>query len=339
MSHRLNKIDPEDIRMFSGSSNPKLARKIANYMEVPLLPTLIRRFSNDNLYVQLGESVRGRVVVIVQSFSPPVNDHIMELFMMLDAARGAGAREIHAIIPYYSFARSDKKDAPRISITGRLIAKLLGEAGATHVVTMTLHSAQVHGFFDMPTDHLTSRPVLVDYFRKQDLSSTIVVSPDAGHALAATKLAEHLQLPMAAGSKERLSDSSVVIGGLIGNVKGYQKAIIIDDEIAAGSSVVGIGKLLIEHGVEELIAACTHGVFCGNAFERLAAMPQFTKIVSTDTVPIPKKKRPENLKVLSVAPLFAEAIKNNYLSRGIGDLFAFWKDFKRAEEEDGQDSE
>ena len=203
-------------------------------MGVPLLPTLVRRFSNDNLYVQLGESVRGRVVIIVQSFSPPVNDHIMELFMMLDAARGAGAREIDAIIPYYSFAAADKKDAPRISITGRLIAKLIGEAGTTHVVTMTLHSAQVHGFFDVPTDHLVSRPVLVDHFRQQDLSNTIVVSPDAGHALAATKLAEHLHLPMAAGSKERLSDSTVQISGLIGHVRGYRKAIIIDDEIAAG---------------------------------------------------------------------------------------------------------
>lgn len=334
MSHRPSKIDPEDIRLFSGTSNPKLARRIAEYLEVPLLPTLVRRFSNDNLYVQLGESVRGRVVVIVQSFSPPVNDHIMELFMMLDAARGAGAREIHAIIPYYSFARSDKKDAPRISITGRLIAKMIGEAGATHVVTMTLHSAQVHGFFDVPTDHLTSRPALVDYFRKQDLDNTIVVSPDAGHAVAATKLAEHLNLPMAAGSKERLSDSSVVIGGLIGNVKGYKRAIIIDDEIAAGSSLIGISKLLLDNGVEELMAACTHGVFCGNAFERLATIPQLTKIVTTDTVPIPKKKRPENLKVISVAPLFAEAIKNNYLSRGIGDLFAFWKDFKKGEGED-----
>lgn len=335
MSHRITELDPEDIRVFSGTSNPELAEKIADYLCVPLLPTLVRRFSNDNMYVQLGESVRGRVVVIVQSFSPPVNDHIMELFMMCDAARGAGAREIHAVIPYYSFARSDKKDAPRISITGRLIARLIGEAGATHVVTMTLHSPQVHGFFDMPTDHLTSRPVVVDYLRQINLEGTIVVSPDAGHAMAATRLAEHLNLPMAAGSKERLSDSSVKITGLIGNVKGYRKAIIVDDEIAAASSVIGIGKLLVENGIEELIAVCTHGVFCGNAFKRLAAIPQFTEIVTTDTVPIPPDRRPANLRVLSVAPLFGEAIKNNYLSRGIGDLFAFWKDFKKSEEAEG----
>lgn len=332
MSHRITELNPEDIRLFSGSSNPKLATEIAHFIGVPLLPTLVRRFSNDNLYVQLGESVRGRVVIIVQSFSMPVNDHIMELLMMSDAARGAGAREIHAIIPYYSFARSDKKDAPRISIAGRLIARMVSEAGATHVVTMTLHSAQVHGFFDVPTDHLTARPVLVDYFKKQDLSNTIVVSPDAGHAMAAARFAENLNLPMAAGSKERLSDSSVIISGLIGDVRGYRRAIIFDDEIAAASSVIAIGKILLEHGIQEISAACTHGVFCGEAFERLQAMPEITEIISTDTVPIPEEKRPTNLRVLSVAPLFGEAIKNNYLSKGIGDLFAFWKDFKKSEE-------
>ena len=329
---RITEVDPEDIRVFSGSSNPNMAAQIARYLGVPHSPTLIRRFSNDNLYVQLGESVRGRVVVIVQSFSPPVNDHIMELFMMLDAARGAGAREVHAIIPYYSFARSDKKDAPRISVTGRLIAKLIEEAGATHVVTMTLHSPQVHGFFDVPTDHLTARPVLVDYFRQQDLRETVVVSPDAGHSLPATRFAENLGLPFAAGSKERLSDSSVRITGLIGNVKGCRRAIIFDDEIAAASSVVAIGRVLVEHGVQELSTVCTHGVFCGNAIERLKNMPQMKEIVTTDTIPLAESKRLPNMQVLSVAPLFGEAIKCNYLSRGIGDLFAFWKDFKQGED-------
>jgi ribose-phosphate pyrophosphokinase len=331
MMRHPTQIDPDDIRMFSGSSNPALANEIACYLGVPLLPTLIRRFSNDNLYVQLGESVRGRVVVIVQSFSSPVNDHIMELFMMLDAARGAGAREVHAILPYYSFARSDKKDAPRISVTGRLIAKLIAEAGATHVVTMTLHSPQVHGFFDIPIDHLTARPALVDYFRQKDLSDTVVISPDAGHTLPAARFAEHLGLPMAAGNKERLSDSSVRITSVIGDIKGFRRAIIFDDEIAAASSVVAVGKILLENGVQELMAACTHGVFCGNAIERLRAMPQFTEIVTTDTLPLPESRRLPNMHVISVAPLFGEAIKCNYLSIGIGDLFAFWKDFKKGE--------
>ncbi len=325
--------EAEEIRVFSGSSNPTLAADIAEYLGVPLSPTLIRRFSNDNLYIQLGESVRGRVAVFVQSFSPPVNDHIIELFMMLDAARSAGAQELHAIIPYFSFARSDKKDAPRISITGRLIAKLLATSGATHVVTMTLHSPQVHGFFDMPTDPLTARPLFEEYFRKKDLSHTVVVSPDAGHTLSATRFAEGLDLPFAAGSKIRISDQQVRITGLIGNVQGFRRAIVYDDEIAAGSSVEAIATLLVEHGLKEIIAVCTHGVFCDNAIERLAALTQLTEIVTTDTVPIAPEKRLPKLRVLSVAPLIGEAVRRNYLRQGIGDLFAFWKEFRAAEED------
>ena len=325
------RLEPEDIRVFSGSSNPALAASIAQHLEVPLSPTLIRRFSNDNLYIQLGESVRGRVVCIVQSFSSPVNDHLIELFMMLDAARGAGARELHAVIPYFSFARSDKKDAPRISITGRLIAKLLGTSGATHVITMTLHSPQVHGFFDMPTDPLTARPVFEVYFKHQDLSDTVVVSPDAGHTLSASRFAAGLGLPFAAGSKVRLSDRMVRMTGLIGDVKGYRRALVYDDEIAAGSSVEAVAALLVEHGIKEITTVCTHGVFCGDAIERLAALSQITEIVTTDTVPIPEAKRVPKLRILPVAPLIGEAIKRNYLRQGIGDLFSFWKEFKAEE--------
>jgi ribose-phosphate pyrophosphokinase len=328
-----NRLEVDDTRIFTGSSNPALAKAIARYLELPLSPTLIRRFSNDNLYIQLGESVRGRSVFIVQSFSPPVNDHILELLMMLDAARSAGARELHAVIPYYSFARSDKKDAPRISITGRLIARLLGTAGATHVVTMTLHSPQVHGFFDMPTDPLTARPVFDEYFLKQDLRNTVVVSPDAGHTLSASRFAEGLGLPFAAGSKIRLSDSQVHIAGIVGEVKGYRRAIVYDDEIAAGSSVEAITKVLVQFGVQEITSVCTHGVFCGSAIERLAAIEALTEIVTTDTVPQAACQHMPKLRVLSVAPLFGEAIKRNYLRQGIGDLFTFWKDFKATEED------
>ena len=327
------RLDMEDTRIFSGSSNPALAKAIARYLEIPLSPSLIRRFSNDNLYIQLGESVRGRAVYIVQSFSPPVNDHIMELLMMLDAARGAGARELHAIIPYYSFARSDKKDAPRISITGRLVARLLATAGATHVVTMTLHSPQVHGFFDMPTDPLTARPVFDEFFRKQDLSHTVVVSPDAGHTLSATRFAEGLGLPFAAGNKERLSDSRVQVTGLIGHVKGFHRAIVYDDEIAAGSSVEAITRLLVQEGVQQVTAVCTHGVFCGAAIKKLAALDELTEIVTTNTVPQTDCLLTPKLRVLSVAALFGEAIRRNYLRQGIGDLFAFWKDFKAVDDD------
>ena len=255
--------------------------------------------------------------------------------MMLDIARGAGAREVHAVIPYFSFARSDKKDAPRISITGRLMAKMIETAGATQVLTMTLHSPQVHGFFDVPIDPLTARPVFVDYFKKQDLQDTIVVAPDAGHATPASRFAESLGLKMAAGNKTRISDKEVRITGLVGEMEGHKRAIVYDDEIAAGSSMVAIAKLLIEHGIESMSVVCTHGVFSGNAIERLAAIPQIKEIVTTDTVPVPQakrmSKRTANLTVLSVAPLFGEAIKRNYLRQSIGDLFSFWQEFKSEE--------
>jgi len=320
-------LDPTEIRCFSGSSNRPLAQAIADYLHVPLDETLISRFSNDNLYIQLGASVRSRSVFIIQTLAPPVNDHLMELLMMLDIARSAAAKEIHAIIPYYSFARSDKKDAPRISITARLVADLLRTAGATHVMTMTLHSPQVHGFFSVPTDPLTARYAFAEYFKARDLSGTILVTPDIGQAKSVVRFAGTLGLPMAFGNKERLSDSKVVISGLTGSsVQGHRRALIFDDEIATGGSVVELCRLLVEHGIQEIWMSCTHGVFTSNAFERLAAVPQITEIVTTDTVYIPLEKRPSNLKILSVAKIFGEAIRCNYLHQSIGSLFTFGRD-------------
>src|SRR5512134_1182071 len=191
-------IPPEKVRFFSGSSNPALAASIAAELGVPLDKTHITRFSNDNLYLQLGETVRYRRVYIVQSLSQPVNDHLMELLMMLDIARSAAASEVHAIIPYYSFARSDKKDAPRISITARLVADLLKTAGATHVMSMIFHSPQVHGFFSVPTDPLSSWIVLKRYLIHKELTDHIVVAPDMGSAKSAARFAKSLELPIAA---------------------------------------------------------------------------------------------------------------------------------------------
>jgi len=317
-------IAPSEVRVFSGSSHPQLAADIASYLGVPLDKTDITRFSNDNLYIQLGASVRSRTVFIVQSLSPPVNDHLVELLMMLDIARAASAREVHAIIPYFSFARSDKKDAPRISITARLVADLVQTAGATHVMTMMLHSPQVHGFFSVPTDPLSSRPVFKQHFQQRDLSSTIVVAPDMGHAKSAARFAKDLGLPVAAGDKERVSDTEVHIGGLVGQqVQGCEQALVFDDEIATGGSVLEMSKLLVEHGIQEIWVVCTHGVFARGGLEKLAAVPQITEIVSTDTVHIPPEKRHPKLHVLSVAHVFGEAIRRNYLRQSIGDLFVF----------------
>ena len=317
-------IDPGEIRFFSGSSHPRLAADIASYLDVPLDKTMITRFSNDNLYIQLGASVRSRTVFVVQSLSPPVNDHLMELLMMLDIARAASAKEVHAIIPYFSFARSDKKDAPRISITARLVADLLQTAGATHVMTMMLHSPQVHGFFGVPADPLSSRPVLGRYFQQHDLSSTIVVAADMGHAKSAARFARELGLPIAAGDKERVSDTEVRFSGIVGQqVRGHERALIYDDEIATGGSILELSKLLVEQDIQEIWVACTHGVFVRGALEKLAAVPQITEIVTTDTVAVPPEKRNPKLHTLSVARVFGEAIRRNYLRRSIGDLFVF----------------
>lgn len=317
-------IPADQVRFFSGSSNRELAENIARELGVPLDETYITRFSNDNLYIQLGATVRYRRVYIVQSLSPPVNDHLMELFMMLDIARSAAASEVHAIIPYYSFARSDKKDAPRISITARLVADLLKTAGATHVMSMVFHSPQVHGFFSLPTDPLSSWLVFNDYLATRDLSNTILVSPDMGQAKSAARFAKVIQLPIAAGNKERISDTEVRIRGLVGSqVRGHKRALIYDDEIATGGSIYELSRLLIDEGVEEILVICTHGVFTRGGLERLAEVPQIQEIVTTDTVYIPPERRHPKLKILSVARIFADAIRHNLYHESLSKLFVF----------------
>lgn len=312
------------VRFFSGSSNQPLAEKIAAHLGVPLDETRITRFSNDNLYIQLGASVRYRRVYIVQSLSQPVNDHLMELLMMIDIARSAAAAEVHAIIPYFSFGRSDKKDAPRISITARLVADLLKTAGATHVMSMMFHSPQVHGFFGVPTDPLSSRLVFKEYLSKMDLSGSIIVAPDMGQAKSAARFAKTLNLPVAAGNKERVSDTEVIISGLVGNqVKGHKRALLYDDEIATGGSIMEISRVLINEGVEDIRVLCTHGVFSRNGLDRLAQVPQITEIITTDTVHIPEEKKHPKLTVLSVGNVFADAIRHNINRESLSDLFVF----------------
>jgi ribose-phosphate pyrophosphokinase len=317
-------IPADKVRFFSGSSNPALAASIAAELGVPLDHTEITRFSNDNLYIQLGATVRYRRVYIVQSLSQPVNDHLMELLMMLDIARGAAAAEVHAIIPYYSFARSDKKDAPRISITARLVADLLKTAGATHVMSMIFHSPQVHGFFSLPTDPLSSWLVLKQYLENCDLNNGILVTPDMGQAKSAARFAEVLHLPIAAGNKERVSDSEVVIRGLVGNqVRGHKRALIYDDEIATGGSIHELTRMLIDEGIENIRVVCTHAVFTRGGLERLAEIPQISEIIATDTVYIPPEKRHPKLKILSVAPIFADAIRHNLNRQSLNELFVY----------------
>lgn len=312
-----------EITIFSGSAHRALADEICQALGVPLCASTIQRFSNDCLYAQLNANCRERDVFIVQPLVPPVQEHLMELLLMLDAARDASARRVTAVIPYYAYARSDKKDAPRISIAGRLVADLLVAAGANRVLTMTLHAPQVHGFFRVPVDHLNALNILSGHFRGRDVRNTVVVSPDLGNAKSASHLARLLNLPVAAGSKRRLSDHQVVIDAIVGDVDG-KNVIIVDDEIANGGTVLEIVRRLREHGVVRMAVACTHGLFTGSAVERLRAQPDITEIVTTNTVPLSQEKSQAlpHLRCLSVGPLLAEAIQRIHDGESISSLFA-----------------
>ena len=245
----------------------------------------------------------------------------MELLLMLDAARGASASRLTAVIPYYAYARSDKKDKPRISIGGRLVADLLVTAGASRVLTMALHSPQVHGFFSVPVDNLTALGVLANHFSTCDLEKTIVVSPDLGNAKSATVFARLLNVPVAAGSKRRLADDKVVIDAIVGDVDG-RNVIVLDDEIANGGTIVELVRLLRERGVSRIDVACTHGLFTGAAIERLSCLPEIQEIVATDTVPLAGEKRLPTMRVLSIAPLLSEAIRRIHIGESVSALFA-----------------
>ncbi|HZK36293.1 MAG: ribose-phosphate pyrophosphokinase [Propionibacteriales bacterium] len=307
-----------EIVVFSGSAHRELAERICSELGKPLSPSDTVRFSNDCLQVQLLANCRKKDVYIIQPLVPPTQDHLMELLLMIDAARGASAASVTAVIPHYAYARSDKKDASRISIGGRLVADMLTTAGADRVVTMTLHAPQVHGFFSVPVDHLTAIGELAEHYRSRDLTNTVVVSPDLGNAKTASLFARLLGVPVAAGSKRRQADDKVVIDAIVGDVAG-KKAIVLDDEIATGGSIIELMNKLEQEGCVEASVACTHGLFTGKAVERLRNHPSITEVVTTDTVPAPEDW-PE-LTVRSVAGLFAEAIARIHAGESVSSLF------------------
>ncbi|MEA2059940.1 MAG: ribose-phosphate pyrophosphokinase [Thermodesulfobacteriota bacterium] len=310
----------DNLKIFSSGSNTILAEDICDKIGIPLSQLKISRFSNDNLFVQVQESVREKDVFVIQSLTHPASDHIMALMLSLDALRSASARRITAVIPYYSYARSDKKDAPRISIAGRLIADLLKTAGADRVLTMDLHADSVHGFFSMPVDHLTAVPTICDYFaRSLDLSQVVIVATDAGGAKRAGKFAERLKTSMAIIDKRRISDSDIRQGLVVGNVKD-RDAIVFDDEISTGSTLVTTVQTLRKAGVGNIYVGATHPVLCGNAVANLKAS-SITEIVVTNTVHIPVEKQFPKLKVLSVGGLFSEAILRIHTGKSMSELF------------------
>lgn len=309
-----------EIAVFSGSAHPDLAAEVCAHLGVPLSPSRVDRFANDCLEVQLQANCRERDVFLIQPLVAPVQEHLVELLLMCDAARGASASRITVVMPHYSYARSDKKDAPRISIGGRLVADLLVASGAGRVLAMTLHSPQVHGFFSVPVDHLHALRELADHFRGYDLSRTTVVSPDLGNAKEAAAFARLLGVQVAAGAKQRFPDDRVQISSVIGDVAD-RDVIVLDDEIAKGSTVLELLDRLRELGARSVRVACTHGLFAAGALQRLTAQPDVLEIVCTNTVPVPNGDRSDKLRILSIAPALAEAVRRIHNGESVSALF------------------
>lgn len=311
----------DELRVFAGGSNPELTDEICTCLGISRSSLTTSRFSNDNLSVQIDENVRERDVFVVQALTEPASDRIVELLITLDALRSASARRITAVIPYFSYARSDKKDAPRISIAGRLIADLLKTAGANRVLTMDLHAEQVHGFFSIPVDHLTAIPIVAEHIAKTcDMANAVVVASDAGGAKRAGKFASLLSVPLAIIDKRRVSDTEVRQGHVVGDVAG-KDAIVFEDEIATGGTLVETARTLEQAGAKRIYAGATHGVLVGDAVGRLADSP-IESLTVTNTVQVPPAKRVPKMTVLSVAPLMAEAIRRIHTGESVGALFA-----------------
>jgi ribose-phosphate pyrophosphokinase len=311
-------VPVREIAVFSGSAHRGLAEEICAHLEVPLEPVRLTRFANDCLEVQLQANCRERDVFLIQPLVVPVQEHLVELLLMLDAARGASAARTTVVMPHYAYARSDKKDAPRISIGGRLVADLLVAAGASRVLAMTLHSPQVHGFFSVPVDHLHALRELAAHFRRLDLTNTVVVSPDLGNAKEASHFARLLGVAVAAGAKQRFADDNVTISSIIGDVSG-RDVIVLDDEIARGSTVIELLDRLRERDVRSIRVACTHGLFAAEALARIGKQDDVIEIVCTNTVPIAEQT--EKLTILSIAPALAEAMRRIHNGESVSALF------------------
>ncbi|MDY0091129.1 MAG: ribose-phosphate pyrophosphokinase [Candidatus Vecturithrix sp.] len=310
-----------ELKIFSGSSHPELAKAICEYNEIPLGASETIKFSNENIMVRSLENVRGSDVFVVQTSCPPVNEGIMEMLIMIDALRYASAERITAVLPYFPYVRSDKKDKPRISITARLIADLLQTAGAHRVLTMDLHSPQIQGFFHIPIDQLIAAPLICDYFRAQDLSNTVLVAGDVGESKSIGRYANRLNVPIAIIDKRRDGDDEKAKAvHLIGDVKG-KDALIIDDEIASGGTLVEAVHFLQLHGVNKVSAAAVHPVLSGKAMDRIREV-DIEELVVTDSIPLRDKQQEyDKFKVLSVAPLLGEAIMRIHNGDSISKLF------------------
>ena len=309
----------EQCEIFTGNSNPQLAKEICDYLELPSGKIEVGRFSDGEVSVKIEENVRGRDVFIVQSVCAPVNESLVELLVMIDAARRASAKRITAVLPYYGYARQDWKERPRVPITAKLVANLITAAGANRVLTMDLHTPQIQGFFDIPLDHLFAAPVLIKYFQELNLSNLVVVAPDVGSIKTARAFAKRLHAALAVVDKRRNSPDSVEVMHLIGEVKG-KDVVIVDDLVASGGTLCEAADALKENGARNIYASITHGVLSGNAIENIANS-SLEKLIITDTIPLTKEKELKKIEVLSVASLLGEAIRCIHLAKSVSSLF------------------
>ncbi|OGR03190.1 MAG: ribose-phosphate pyrophosphokinase [Deltaproteobacteria bacterium RIFOXYA12_FULL_61_11] len=308
------------MKVFAGSSHPGLAKEICSYLGMPLGQSETVKFLNGNLMVKIHENVREEDVFVVQTSCDPVHENMFELFMMIDALKHASAKRITAVIPYYPYVRSDKKDQPRISITARLVADFLETAGTNRVLTIDLHSPQIQGFFRMPVDQLKATNIICQYLRKRTMSDFVIVAGDAGEAKDVTRYANRLNLPMAIIDKRRYgNDDKPRAVNIIGEVEGLN-ALLIDDEVSTGRTLLEAAEFLHKKGVKKIFAACTHPVLCADATSRLRDS-LIEELVTTNTIPIPEEKRNEKIVELSIAQLLASAINCIHSGNSISALF------------------
>jgi len=310
----------KNIKILTGNANPALAAEITDYLGMELTHASVGAFSDGEISLSISESVRGADCYIIQPTCTPVNDNLMELLIMTDALRRASAKRITAVLPYYGYARQDRKNKARDPITAKLVANLITEAGARRVLGVDLHAGQIQGFFDIPVDHLMAAPLLVDYFKNRlDLEDVVVVSPDIGGVARARKLAEDLHVPLAIVDKRRPKPNVAEVMHIIGEVNG-KRAIMIDDMIDTAGTITLGADALLKNGAKEVFACCTHPVLSGPAIERLEKSA-ITEVVVTNTIPLPEDKKIDKIKVLSIAPLIGEAIIRIHEDISVSKLF------------------
>ncbi|MDD2485399.1 MAG: ribose-phosphate pyrophosphokinase [bacterium] len=315
-------VDSKEVKIFTGNANPRLAKNIAGYLNLPLGKALATTFNNGEVRIKLEESVRGCDVFVVQPTSRPVNHSLMELLVMTDALKRASARHITAVIPYYGYARQDRKATGREPITAKLVADLITVAGADRILTMDLHSSQIQGFFDINVDHLTAMPVLVDYFSKKRIPDLCVVSPDVGRVKLSRTMAERLGASLAILVKRRPQPGEAEISEIIGQVAG-KNCIMADDMIDTAGTLVNGAQALVNCGAKAIYTCATHAVLSGPAIERLKKAP-IKEVLVTDTIPVPPEMMLDKIKVLTVAPMLGEAIRRIYKNVSISEMFGFY---------------